>query len=58
MSDKRTYADRRDYLIVAVAKRSKRLRKKAVECKGGKRMLYGYDRCLNALDLHNIDANQ
>lgn len=29
----------------------------AVEYKGGKCMLCGYDRCIWALDLHHIDAD-
>lgn len=55
MPKKRTYADRREYLIMAVARRRKKLREQAVEYKGGKCVLCGYDRCQNALDFHHLD---
>ena len=58
MSDKRTYADRKIYLREAVSKRRKHLREKAREYKGGKCMLCGYDRCLEALDFHHIDPKK
>lgn len=54
----RTYADRREYLIMAVARRRKRLRTKAVEYKGGKCINCGYNRCQAALDFHHLDATQ
>ena len=52
---KRTYADRREYMIQAVAKRRKKIRQMAVEYLGGKCCLCNYDRCLAALDFHHID---
>lgn len=58
MPTKRTYADRREYLIMAVARRRKRLRELAVEYKGGKCTFCGYNRCLNALDFHHLDAKK
>ncbi len=58
MSDKRTYADRKEYLISAVTKRRKLLREKARMYKGGKCMICGYDRCLEALDFHHIDPKK
>src|SRR5690348_2345711 len=58
MSDKRTYADRRQYLIMAVARRRKRLRAKAVTYKGGKCIVCGYDRCQAALDFHHLDPKK
>jgi hypothetical protein len=42
MPENRKYADRRDYLIKAVAKRRKRLKEMAIELKGGKCMFCGY----------------
>ena len=54
MPDKRKYADRAKYLIRAVAKRRKKIRKLAIEYKGGKCMLCGYDRCLQALEFHHL----
>ena len=57
MLRKRTYADRREYLIMAVARRRKKLREQAIEYKGGKCMFCGYKRYLGALDFHHLDAN-
>lgn len=53
MEDQRTYADRREYLIQAVANRRKTLRLKAIELKGGKCQRCGYDRCMEALEFHH-----
>lgn len=52
---KRTYADRREYLIQAVAKRRKKIREMAIEYLGGKCCLCGYHRCSAALDFHHQD---
>ncbi len=56
MPTKRTYADRREYLIMAVARRRKQLREQSVEYKGGKCAFCDYNRCQNALDFHHLDA--
>ena len=56
MPDKRTYADRRDYLIKAVAKRRKKLKEMAIALKGGKCTFCGYNRYNGALDFHHIDG--
>ena len=58
MPKKRTYADRREYLIMAVARRRKKLREKAVEYKGGKCIFCAYNRCQAALDFHHLDPKQ
>jgi hypothetical protein len=42
MPEKRTYADRAEYLIKAVAKRRRRLKEMVVKYKGGKCVLCGY----------------
>ena len=55
--DKRRYADRRQYLIVAVRKRRKKIREMALGYKGGKCELCGYDRCLEALEFHHLDSS-
>jgi hypothetical protein len=52
---KRTYADRRKYLIAAVKKRRRKLRELAVEHKGGKCIFCGYNRDITALEFHHID---
>ncbi len=55
--DTRKYVDRRDYLIAAVAKRRKVIKKKSVLYKGGKCELCGYSRCIEALDFHHRDPD-
>jgi len=54
MKDKRKYADRAEYLKAAVAKRRKTVRQKAIEYKGGKCQLCGYNKCLEALEFHHF----
>ena len=56
MPDKRTYADRREYLIMAVSKRRKRLKEMVVSYKGGKCRICGYNKCIGAFDLHHLDG--
>jgi len=55
MSYRRTYADRREYLIKAVAKRRRMIKDKAIAYLGGKCNFCGYNRCFSALDFHHID---
>ncbi|HDQ26619.1 MAG TPA: HNH endonuclease [bacterium] len=54
--EKRTYRDRREYLLVAVTKRRKKIRKMALEYKGGKCSFCGYKKCEEALEFHHLDA--
>ena len=56
--EKRTYSDRREYIIQAVQKRRKKIRTLAVEYKGGKCERCGYSRCLEALDFHHTDPTK
>lgn len=58
MPDRRKYADRRDYLIQAVAKRRKRIREMAIKYKGEKCNLCGYDTCIQALEFHHIEGKE
>jgi hypothetical protein len=55
---KRTYADRREYLIKAVTKRRQKIKQMAVEYKGGKCSICGYGRCITALEFHHLDPNE
>lgn len=55
MADKRKYADRREELIKAVAKRRRKVKTLAIESKGGKCQLCGYNKFQGALDLHHLD---
>lgn len=53
MPERRTYADRAEYLKKAVAKRRRKIRQMLVEYKGGGCHICGYDKCIDALDLHH-----
>lgn len=55
MADKRKYADRRETLIKAVAKRRKKIKAMAIEYKGGKCIGCGYNRYQGALELHHVN---
>ncbi len=54
--DARRYADRRQYLIVAVKKRRKKIRQMAIEYKGAKCQACGYNRCAEALEFHHVNS--
>lgn len=56
--DKRTYADRRDYLIKAVADRRRTLKEKAVAFLGGACARCGYAKCVAALEFHHRDPKK
>jgi hypothetical protein len=56
-TDKRCYADRRQYLIRAVHKRRRKIRLMAIEYKGGKCSICGYNRCSDALEFHHTDSS-
>jgi len=56
--DTRTYADRRKYNIQAVSKRRRAIKALAIEYKGGKCQICGYNRYQGALELHHINPKQ
>lgn len=58
MAEKRTYADRAEYLKKAVAKRRKKIKQMAVEYLGGQCVICGYKRCSDALDIHHRNPHQ
>ena len=58
MPDKRTYADRAEYLRKAVSERRQKLRKMAREYKGDQCQLCGYKRYAGALDFHHLDPKK
>jgi len=58
MPDKRTYADRREYIKQAVAKRRRKIRTMACEYKGGKCAICGYKRSIEALEFHHLDPKK
>jgi 5-methylcytosine-specific restriction endonuclease McrA len=56
MAEKRTYAERRAYLIQAVQRRRRMVRRQAIALKGGRCQVCGYDRCAEALEFHHLDS--
>ncbi len=58
MADKRKYADRREELIKAVAKRRRKIKTLAIEYKGGKCQICGYNKYPSVLDLHHITGEK
>lgn len=56
--DKRTYQDRKEYLLKAVAARRKKLKQMAIDYKGGKCQVCGYNKCVGALEFHHPDPNE
>ena len=58
MTEKRTYQERRKYLLKAVQKRREKVRLMAVSYKGSCCQICGYDRCIEALEFHHLDPTQ
>ena len=58
IKDKRKYSDRAEYLKNAVVKRRKQIREMAIEYKGTKCSICGYDNCIQALDFHHIKDDE
>ena len=58
MPEKRTYADRAEYLKKAVSARRKKLREMALEYGGGKCILCGYKKCRRAMVFHHVDSSK
>ena len=58
MTEKRTYKERRAYLLKAVQKRRAQVRQMTIAYKGGCCQVCGYYRCLEALELHHLDPTQ
>mgnify|MGYP001580635679 CR=1 FL=1 len=56
--DRRTYADRREELIRAVAKRRRKIKTLAIAYKGGKCQVCGYGKYPGALDFHHLDRKE
>lgn len=54
----RTYADRAEYLKLAVAKRRRKIRQMAVEYKGGSCKICGYKKSIRALSFHHLDPKK
>ncbi len=58
IKEKRTYADRAEYMREAVKKRRKKLREMAREYAGGKCAVCGYAKCSRALSFHHLDPKK
>ena len=58
MSDRRRYSDRREYLILAVKKRRRKIRQMSIDYKGGHFEICGYSRCPEALEFHHLDHTE
>jgi len=58
MAERRTYADRRQYLVEAVKRRRRRVRQMAIDHLGGRCNRCGYDRCIDALEFHHLDSSK
>ena len=58
MAEKRTYQERRKYLLKAVQRRRGKIRLMAVAYKGGCCQVCGYKRCIEALEFHHLDPMQ
>ena len=56
--DARTYEDRREYNIRAVAKRRKKIRLKAIESLGGKCVKCGYSKYPEVLEFHHKNPSE
>lgn len=54
--DTRTYEDRKEYLKLAVTKRRRVLKLKAIELMGSKCMVCGYDKHQGVLEFHHVNA--
>ncbi len=56
--DRRTYQDRKEYLIRAVQIKRKKIRENAIEYKGGKCEVCGYNTTIEALEFHHSDPTK
>ena len=54
--EKRRYADRAAYMVKAVDKRRKLIRKMSVDYKGVRCEICGYRKCNSALEFHHRDS--
>ena len=54
----RTYKDRAHYLVLAVSKRRRKIKLLAIEYKGGKCNICGYNKYVGALDLHHVNGKK
>ena len=58
MTDKRTYAQRAEYLKQAVAKRRRKVKEMAIQELGGTCQICGYKKSVQALDIHHREPDK
>jgi 5-methylcytosine-specific restriction endonuclease McrA len=58
LAERRSYADRRSYLIEAVRRRRRVVRQKALAYKGAPCQRCGYDQCMEALEFHHLASSR
>jgi len=58
MKSKRTYEDRKEYLVGYVSERRRKIRLRAVNYLGGKCMKCGYFKYPEVLEFHHRDPNE
>jgi hypothetical protein len=58
MAEKRTYQQRREYMLEAVKRRRAKVREMAVEYKGDGCEVCGYNHCIEALEFHHLDPTK
>jgi DNA replicative helicase MCM subunit Mcm2 (Cdc46/Mcm family) len=58
MSKRKLTPFRRKYLNFRIAEQRRKLKRRAIEYKGGKCVRCGYDKCPGALTFHHLDPNQ
>lgn len=56
--EKRRYSDRPGYLAHFVVERRRKLKRMAVELKGGSCQICGYNKYIGALDFHHVDEEK
>lgn len=55
---RRTYKERAAYFIAKVSERRRKIKEMAVDSKGGKYSICGYNKYIGALEFHHIDPNK
>jgi len=56
--EKRTYEDRREALLIAVAKKRRAVKQIAVQYLGGRCVICGYHKCQRALKMHHVGVKE
>lgn len=57
-SEKDKQAARRKQVVANVQRRREKIKKMAIEYKGGKCQICGYDKCVGALEFHHLNSKE